>query len=118
MKTNEFVEWVTGDLLAQMSGVTARAMFGGYGVYKDGVIFGIIVDDELYLKVDASNQAEYEKLGSAPFVYTAKGGKKLMMSYWKVPAEMLESPEELLRLAEQSYLINKNREKKKTKKKQ
>ena len=44
MKSNEFVEWVTGDLLAQMSGVTARAMFGGYGVYKDGVIFGIIVD--------------------------------------------------------------------------
>lgn len=111
--SREFAEYVTGDLLASMRGVTARAMFGGYGVYKDGVIFGIIVDSELYLKVDESNKVEYEKLGSAPFVYEAKGGKKVMMSYWKVPAEMLEDPEELARLAEQSYLINKNREKKK-----
>lgn len=107
-KTSEFAEWVTGDLLAGMGHVTARAMFGGYGVYRDGVIFGIIVDDELYLKVDASNRAEYEKLGSQPFVYSAKGGKKLTMSYWKVPAETLENPDELMRLAEQSYLIKKN----------
>ena len=99
-----------------MRDVTARAMFGGYGVYKDGVIFGIIVDSELYLKVDESNRAEYEKLGSAPFVYRAKGGKELAMSYWKVSAEGLENAEELVRLAEQSYLINKNRPKKGKKK--
>ena len=70
------------------------------------------------MKVDTSNRAEYERMGSAPFIYEAKGGKNLTMSYWKVPAEMLENPEELVRLAEQSYLINKNRPEKKPKKKE
>jgi len=76
MKSNEFVEYITEDLLAELKGVTSRAMFGGYGIYKDGIIFGIIVDDELYFKVDDTNREEYEKMGSSPFVYRTKEGKE------------------------------------------
>lgn len=105
-KRNQFAEYVTGDLLSPLERVTARAMFGGFGVYKDGVIFGIIVDDELYFKVDETNQAEYEAMESEPFVYSAKGGKKMTMSYWKIPSDVLEDAHELMRLAQKSYTIS------------
>ena len=105
-KRNQFVEYVTEDLLSPLERVTARAMFGGFGIYKDGVIFGIIVDDELYFKVDETNRAEYEAIASKPFVYSAKGGKKMTMSYWNIPSDVLEDADELMRLARKSYAIN------------
>lgn len=105
-KRNEFVEYIVEDLLAEVDGVSARAMFGGFGLYKEGVIVGIVIDDELYLKVDESNRAEYEAEGSTPFSYERKVGKVVAMSYWKVSSDIIENPEKLTRLFEMSYEIN------------
>lgn len=80
------------DLFADFSPVTTRAMFGGHGVYRDGVIIGIVIDDTLYLKVDGETRAAFEAQGCAPFVYEAKG-KSVPMSYWSVPEEALDSPQ-------------------------
>ncbi|MEK7143696.1 MAG: TfoX/Sxy family protein, partial [Patescibacteria group bacterium] len=107
MKRNtEFNDYVIYDLLGSISGITSRAMFGGYGIYKNGIIFGIIIDDILYLKVDVTNQKEYEKYGSSPFSYRNKG-KEIKMSYWEVPEEILENREKITDWAEESYRINK-----------
>lgn len=106
MKSNEFVEYIIKDLLSSLRGVTARAMFGGFGIYKDGVMFGLVDNDELYLKVDATNRLEYEVAGSIPFTYETKGGKKILISYWRVPPSALENANELVCLAEKSYNIN------------
>ena len=106
MSKTDFVDYVVGDLLAGIRGVRARAMFGGYGVYKDDAIFGIIADDVLYFKVDDSNRASYEKAGSQPFTYTAKKKKKVVMSYWEVPADILEDRETLEEWVERSLRIH------------
>lgn len=76
-------------------GVTAKAMFGGHGLYKDGVVFGIIADDELYFKVDDKNLARYKEHQSRPFTYEGKNKKVITMSYWEVPVEILEDRERL-----------------------
>ena len=55
------------DLLAALGPVTARRMFGGFGIYLDGVMFALIADDILYLKVDDRTRPDYEAAGSAPF---------------------------------------------------
>ena len=47
-----------------------RAMFSGYGVYYKGLIVGIVTGEDLYLKVDDTNRAKFEALGSHPFTYT------------------------------------------------
>ena len=42
-------------LIEQMAGfgpVTIRPMFGGAGVYHDGLMFALVDDEVLYLKVD------------------------------------------------------------------
>lgn len=80
------------DLFEPLGPISARAMFGGYGVYFDGQIIGIIIDEALYLKTDEQSRARFEQAGCAPFVYDLKG-KPLTMSYWSLPEEALDSPQ-------------------------
>lgn len=105
MKRNEFVEYLIGDQLASIPGMSAKAMFGGFGIYLEGTIVGIVAEDELYLKVDETNQSVYEAMGSTPFQYSRKG-HETTMSYWKVPSEVLEDRERLLALVVESYEVN------------
>lgn len=82
------------DRLAPLGHVAGRAMFGGHGLYVDGAMAGILVAETLYLKVDDGNRPAYEAAGMQPFVYSAKG-RPVAMSFWEVPAEVLEEPERL-----------------------
>jgi len=104
MKQSAFVDYVVQDLLSEMDSVRSRAMFGGYGIYKENVMFAIIVEDELYFKVDETNREEFEKRGSRPFTYESRG-KTVTMSYWEVPAEVMDDPQEIRRWAEISFQI-------------
>ena len=83
--------------LAPAGRVTTRAMFGGVGLYLDGLFFALIDDDTLYFKTDDSNRARYEKAGSRPFCPFPDQPDKAM-AYWQVPAEALEDPDELAHL--------------------
>lgn len=90
-----FHEYVMSDVFGDMPDIISRAMFGGWGIYKNGKIFAIITDGELYFKVGDSNRADYEKRGSKAFVYTMPNGKKTTMSYWLLPEEIMEDREQL-----------------------
>ena len=90
------------DMLAPWGAVTFRAMFGGFGLYRNGQIFAIVADDTLYLKVGASNRPDYEKAGSQPFMYDREKNR-IAMSYWLAPAFVLEDAETLCKWAEKSY---------------
>lgn len=87
-----FVDHVVHDILGHVGGISARAMFGGHGLYKNGIIFGIIIDDEVYFKVGETNKADYERQGSHPFVYERGDHVKTTMSYWLVPGDVLDDP--------------------------
>ena len=91
LATGDFTEYAV-ELLSAAGRVAARRMFGGYGLYCDGVVFALIADDVLYLKADAVNRAELERAGSEPFSYEAKG-RRTIMSYWRAPDEAMESRE-------------------------
>ncbi|MFA5877385.1 MAG: TfoX/Sxy family protein [Candidatus Paceibacterota bacterium] len=114
MQNKTFHDYVVGDLLSHMEGLGSRAMFGGYGLYLDGIIFGIIAEDALYLKVDDTNRKEYESFGSSPFTYQKKE-KEYAMSYWVIPEEIMENRERLAELIMQSVHIQKQSKKKKLK---
>ena len=58
------------DLFAQFGPVTVRRMFSGAGIFRDGMMFGLIVCDVIYLKADESNVAAFEREGGTPFTYT------------------------------------------------
>lgn len=109
-KISPYCEYII-DLLSPYGEIKVKPMFGGYGVYKDGIIVAIIADDELYFKVDHTNQQQYENYNSEAFSYKNKN-KIVKMSYWKLPLEIIENEEELSVWLDQSYNIslkNKNK---------
>ena len=98
---SEFVEFVL-ESLQPLRGVSARRMFGGWGIYKDGVMFALIAYDQLYLKVDDGNRQAYEDAGLPHFTYTDKG-KSIRMPYREAPSEGFDDPEVLCAWAREAY---------------
>jgi DNA transformation protein len=90
MIKSEFIDYVV-DLLSPYGSIKPRAMFGGYGIYKNNVIVAIIADDELYFKTNNKSFQDYAERGSRPFTYEAHG-KTVKMSYWQVPPDIMEDP--------------------------
>jgi len=95
--SNGFVELVK-DALSGLGPVSVRRMFGGAGVYADGVMFGLIADDTLYLKADDATQRAFEAEGQGPFVYAGRG-RTIAMSYWRIPERLLDDSEEMVEWA-------------------
>ena len=94
MKTSDsFLAFVL-DQLHGIEHVVSRPMFGGTGLYAGTVFFGIIFRDILYLKVDDRTRGDYERAGMKPF--SPYGARKTTMQYYEVPADVLESPEDLI----------------------
>lgn len=84
--------------LAGLGPVSARRMFGGYGLYLGGDIFALIHRDTLYLKTDDSTRPDFEAAGAARFTPRVRG-KPFPMPYHEAPAEALEDADELCRWA-------------------
>jgi DNA transformation protein len=90
---NEFVEYVR-EVMSHWASVSSRKMFGGYGLYRDGLMFALIAHETLYLKTDTANVAPFEQVGSVPFTYQ-NATRTVQLSYWSAPAECLESPADM-----------------------
>lgn len=102
---------VTADYLAfvleQLAGlgrVSSRRMFGGAGLYHDGLFFGLIDDDVLYFKVGDSNRGDFEACGKGPF-QPFPDRPEAVMNYYEVPGEVLEDPELLITWARKAIAV-------------
>jgi DNA transformation protein and related proteins len=80
------------ELLGSLGPISVRRMFGGAGFYADGRMVALEADGSLYLKVDEQTRASFAEAGGSPFVYDGKG-KSIVMSYWSVPDEAMDSAE-------------------------
>ena len=88
------------ELLAGMGRVEARRMFGGAGLYRDGVMFGILDDDAVFFRVDDQLEAQLKALGSSPWVYSMKAdGSIRSMGYWRMPETAVDDPDEAVAIA-------------------
>ncbi len=87
-RDHSFKDYVLEQLSA-CRGVTARAMFSGFGLYRGGVMFGLIARGELYFKVGSDNQPDYEARGAEQFAFPMRG-KIMKLPYWRVPDDVLE----------------------------
>jgi DNA transformation protein len=85
---DEFVRHAL-ELMAPWATVTARRMFGGHGLYRDGRMFALVADGTLYFKADVDTAPQFAAAGSAPFVYQG-GGRRVTMSYWRAPDSCLD----------------------------
>jgi len=94
---NPFYAFVS-ELFEGLGEVTVKRMFGGAGGYAEGVMFALIADDVIHLKVDDAMRADLEGEGSGPFIWEPANGprageKQPMMGYWRLPDAALDDPE-------------------------
>ena len=99
--SGEFVDYVM-ELFGPFGTVGARRMFGGHGVYLDGLMFAIVSEDTLYLKADEMNRIEFEQAGCEIFGYARKG-KRASLNFFRAPEDAMESPELMLPWARTAY---------------
>jgi DNA transformation protein len=92
-KDDSFRDFVL-DALHGLPDLRSKAMFGGLGLSMGENFFGIVWNGRLYFKVDEQSRIEYASRGAKPFTYS-RDGKKMTMSYYEVPAELLDDHERL-----------------------
>jgi DNA transformation protein len=82
------------DLFHDFGRIAVRRMFGGEGIFVGELMIGIVVDEQIYLKVGDSNRADFEAEGARPFTYTrGKERNATSLSYYTVPERLLDDPE-------------------------
>ena len=101
-RRSETVEYLV-ELMRPWGAVTAKSMFGGWGLYREGLFFAIVADDVLYLKTDDETRAAFEAEHLEPFVVLSRDGTSTAMSYRRAPDEALENPDEMARWAGLAY---------------
>jgi DNA transformation protein and related proteins len=93
------------ELFAVFGAVQVRRMFGGAGIYAEGVMFGLVSDGQIFLKANTANAQYFVREGCAPFEYGTKTGKRAIMSYWRLPDRLYDDPDELAQWAKKSLSI-------------
>ena len=98
--SSDYLQYVL-EQLAGLGELRSQRMFGAAGLYCAEVFFAIVSDDTLYLRVDDSNREEFTARGMAPFRPYAER-PEVSMTYYEVPAEVLENGAALVSWAQRS----------------
>ena len=93
--SREYTAYVE-ELLVPLGPVVAKRMFGGVGLMFRDRMFALIADDVLYFKADEAGRAAFEAFGVGPFEYATKNGTRGLITYWRVPDEVLEDGDEIV----------------------
>ena len=99
------------ELFSQFRPVTIKRMFGGAGIYAEGLMFGLVFDGAIYLRVDAASIPDFERAGSAPFVYplAKHHAGRPSRSFWRLPERLYDDPDELAVWAGRALAIAEHR---------
>ncbi len=87
---SEFINFLH-EVFSDFGTINSRKMFGGYGIYHDGLMFGLVADDSLYLKADETTKQQFIDKDLPPFEYDKKN-KKVKLSYYLAPEEIMMIP--------------------------
>jgi len=97
------------ELFAPFRPVTIRRMFGGAGLFCEGLMFALVFDGAIFLKVDEASIPDFEREGSRPFVYTRAKSRgrvgKASLSYWRLPERLYDDSDELAAWAARAFAI-------------
>lgn len=77
-------------LAARVGPLTAKRMFGGHGLFYDGLMFGLVSGGQLYFKCDDVTRPAFAAAGATPFSYTSARREVVLRAYLSAPAVCLE----------------------------
>ena len=79
-------------------------MFGGAGLYRDGIMFGLVSNGDIYLKADEDTAPRFHDAGCRPFIYS-RDGRSVSMTYWSLPEAALDDADVLKEWAALAYEV-------------
>lgn len=116
MGVNPSFKAFVAEQLADVGPFSIRGMFGGAGVFADGVMFALIYQDTLYLKADTQSAKAFEAEGSKLFTYETSQGTHTLGSYWRVPERLFDDADEMTEWARRALKVAQTLRKPKTRK--
>jgi len=97
------------ELFSQFRPVAVRRMFSGAGIFAEGLMFGLIVREVIYLRVDDALIPDFEREGSEPFTYVRGEStgrpSRHALPYWRLPERLYDDPEELAIWAARAFAV-------------
>jgi DNA transformation protein len=101
--TAETVAWLE-DLFSVVPGCSVRKMFGGAGVFRDGLMFALVEqNDRLAFKADEETVPAFRAEGMGEWTYPHKSGKEMSMGYWYAPDRLFDDPDEFRDWAQAAF---------------
>jgi DNA transformation protein len=92
MATSQSYREFVLEQLGRLTPVTGKSMFGGVGIYAQGLFFALIAEDRLYFKVNDATPPDFERRGMEPF---RPFGEDSAMGYYEIPADVVENVNQL-----------------------
>jgi DNA transformation protein len=93
------------DLFASFGRIVVRRMFGGEGLFHDGVMFGLVGDERIFLKTSEETRKTFVAEGLKPFTFHMKNGESVLTSYFALPERLYDDPEELADWARAAFAV-------------
>ncbi len=91
------------ELLAPLGGVSIRRMFGGRGVFRDGLMFALLSSRGVfYLKADEETAPAFVAEGCEQWT-PEMTGRTMAMPYWRAPERLFDEPDEFADWARGAY---------------
>ena len=90
----EFVDFLL-ESMAVLGAVYAQRMFGGTGIFMDGLMIALVGDATLYLKSDAETDESFVAAGMEKFSYKKKD-KTMQMSFYQAPEVVFDEQEQMI----------------------
>ncbi|MDE1158567.1 MAG: TfoX/Sxy family protein [Neorhizobium sp.] len=91
------------EMFEGLGAVSIRRMFGGKGIYHQGLIVAIDLRDDIMLKADVVSAPDFAAAGAKQWAYEGKTGKPVLMPYWSVPEDAFDDPDEMRRWTQLAY---------------
>ena len=92
------------ELFDQIDGVSFRKMFGGIGIFRQGIMFALVDDETLYLRADETSSIDFKAESCGPFVYDGKN-RPHIMPYWRLPERLYDEPDDFRRWALNAFAV-------------
>ena len=93
------------DLFAPFGKIAVRRMFGGEGLFRDGLMFAIVHEDRLYFKTSEESRQAFIAEGMGPLFYKFKTVEGVLTSYYELPDRLYDDPDELAEWARTAFAV-------------
>jgi DNA transformation protein len=93
------------DLFAPFGKILVRRMFGAEGLFRDGLMFGIVYEERIYFKTSEESRQAFIAEGTGPLYYKMKNAEGILTSYYELPDWLYDDPEELAEWARDAFAV-------------